>query len=732
MKKKPIKGRCIMSKKYFKGAAASMLLFSMAGLTPAAVSAEEASKDFSMTVFHTNDTHAHLENIPYFAALLKEKRAEVPHNVLLHAGDVFSGTLYFNEFQGQADLAFMNYFGYDAMTFGNHEFDLGTSVDGHKGLADFVKGAEFPFVSANVNFSADSHFDGLQSREVTAEPENGKIFNGIVKEVDGEKVGIFGLTTEETVAISSPEQIEFTNYITEAKAAVAAFEEMGINKIIALTHIGFDDNAAVDNDQELAKNVPGIDIIVGGHTHSKLEEPKVIEGESGPVVIVQAEQYHNYLGQLDVTFDENGVIKEYNGVLHAVDTKEGEKDDEAEELLKPYYDQVDSTMTSPTGGVAEVFLSGLRNLGGVRAGETNLGNIITDGMLGKAKEIDPDVSIAFQNGGGIRASIDKGEVTYGDVLTVLPFGNNLAIMELSGAELRETFEHSVKEYPKENGGFLHVAGMQVIFDGTAEPGKRIVSLKIAGKEVEADKMYKAATNVFTARGGDGFEALGKAYEEGRASEPGFSDWENLADHIKSLGKITNGLEGRIIATVPYDDVSLGHWSYPFISDLYYRDILADNSTFKPGVQITRAEMVSWIVKANGLKAEGKAPFSDLDGLSDDLKADIAAAYENGIIKVTDGKFNPNDKVTRAQFALILERAFENYTGEKYTASAKAPYSDFGNYAEDAVNAISMLHELGIATGYDGKFMPDQFTTRQQAAKIVSNYIYNTKQVKKAE
>jgi 2',3'-cyclic-nucleotide 2'-phosphodiesterase (5'-nucleotidase family) len=709
-----------------------MLLFSLAGITPAAVSAEEASKDFSMTVFHTNDTHAQLNNIAYFSALLKAKQAEAPRNVLLHAGDAFSGSLYFNEFIGQADLAFLNYFGYDAMTFGNHEFDLGGSDIGHKGLADFIKKAEFPFVSANVDFTADSTFDGLQSREVSADPENGKIFNGIVKEVDGEKIGIFGLTTEETVNLSSPGEIKFTNYITEAKAAVAAFEEMGVNKIIALTHIGFDDSDAVDNDKLLAANVPGIDIIVGGHTHSTLKEPFVHEGEAGPVVVVQANEHHKFLGQLDITFDENGVIKEYNGTLHEVNTKEGEKDAEAEELLKPYAEKVEATMVSPTGGVAEVFLSGLRDLGGVRAGETNLGNIITDGMLEKAKEVDPEVSIAFQNGGGIRTSIDKGEVTYGEVLTVLPFGNSLAIMELSGAELRQTFEHSVKEYPKESGGFLHVAGMQVIFDGTAEPGKRIVSLKINGEEIEADKMYKAATNVFTARGGDGFEALGKAYEEGRVSEPGFSDWENLANHMKSLGNITTGIEGRIIATVPYKDVALGHWAYPYISDLYYRDILTGDSTFKPGKHITRAEMVSWIVKANGLTAKGKAPFSDLNGLSDDLKADIAAAYENGIVKGNNGKFNPNDKVTRAQVALILERAFENYTGEKYTASAKAPYSDFGKYTNDTVNAISMLHELGIATGYKGKFMPDQFTTNQQAAKIVSNYIYNTKQVKKAE
>ncbi|MCG3088194.1 5'-nucleotidase C-terminal domain-containing protein [Sporosarcina cyprini] len=716
-----------MSKKYFKGAAASILLFSIAGVTPAAVSAEEASKDFSMTVFHNNDSHAHLENIAQFAALLKDKQAEHPNNVLLHAGDVFSGTLYFNEFIGQADLAFMNYLGYDAMTFGNHEFDLGTGPDGHKPLADFIKGAKFPIVSANVDFTEDKNFDGLQERKVVAEPEDGKIYNGIVKEINGEKVGIFGLTTEETADISSPEAIKFTNYITEAKAAVAAFEEMGINKIIAVTHIGFDDNPAIDNDQELAKQVPGIDIIVGGHTHSKLEEPYVVNKDKEPVIIVQTNEYHKFLGQLDVTFDENGVIKDYKGVLHTVD-KEGAKDPEAEKMLAPYTKQVNDTMAKPTGGTADVFLSGLRGLGGVRAGETNLGNIITDGMLEKAKEIDPNVAIAFQNGGGIRASIKTGPITYGEVLTVLPFGNNLAIIELSGAELKETFEHSVKEYPKENGGFLHVAGMEVVFDGTAEPGKRIVSLKIDGKEVEDNKMYKAATNVFTARGGDGFEALGKAYEEGRASEPGFSDWENLANHLQGLGTVTNGLEGRIIATVPYKDLSLNSWAYPYVSDLYYRDILEKDNKFKPGQKITRAEMVSWIVKALDLKTEGvaAAPFKDLNGVSDNLKADIAAAYEAGIIKGEDGKFHPNQNVTRAQFALILDRAYEKSTGTKYAATAKAPYSDFGKYSAEAVNAISMLHELGIASGYEGKFMPEQFTTRQQAAKIVSNFIYTLK------
>ena len=721
--------------KYVKSTAAAMLLLSTAAITPvmAAETPVAATGDFSMTVFHTNDTHANLNTTAERAALVKKLKEEKPYNVLLDAGDVFSGTLYFNEFEGQADLAIMNYLGYDAMTFGNHEFDLGGSAAGHKALADFIKGAKFPFVGANTDFSADTLFDGLQSKTVEAKAEDGKIYNGIIKEVNGEKVGIFGLTTAETKDISSPDKIVFTDYIVEAKAAVTAFEKAGVNKVIALTHIGFNDSDNVDNDLLLAKNVPGIDIIVGGHTHVKLDEPFVVNKDTEPVLIVQANEYNKFLGQLDITFDEKGVIKDYSGVLHAVGGENAAKDEGAAAIIKPFADKVKETMNKPTGASAGVFLSGLRDLGGVRAGETNLGNIITDGMLAKAKEIDPSTVIAFQNGGGIRTSIPKGPITYGQAIGVLPFGNSLALIDLTGTELKSVFEHSVKDYPKESGGFLHVAGMKLVFDAKAEAGKRVVSITIDGKEIENEKSYKVATNVFTAQGGDGYEMLKKAYEDGRVSEPGFVDWESFAEHMKSIGTIDSEIEGRILAKVPYSDVAYDSWAYPYVSDLYYRGILKGTDTTYGSEKImTRAQAASWIVRALDLKATGTAPFSDINNYAADTKTEISAAYENGLIKGINGKFMPSEKVTRAQFALMMQRAFENYTGKEYTAAGKAPYSDFGNYDVEAVNAISMLHELGIAKGTDGKFMPGQSTSREHAAKIVSNFIYNIKQVKKAE
>ena len=156
----------------------------------------------------------------------------------------------------------------------------------------------------------------------------------------------------------------------------------------------------------------------------------------------------------------------------------------AAELIKSFADKVKHTEEKATGAKAGVFLSGLRDLGGVRAGETNLGNVITDGMLAKAKEINPNTILAFQNGGGIRTSIPKGSITYGQAISVLPFGNTLALMELSGKEIKAVFEHSVKDYPNESGGFLHISGMKLVFNGEAKPGDRVVSMTVDGKEIE--------------------------------------------------------------------------------------------------------------------------------------------------------------------------------------------------------------------------------------------------------
>jgi len=392
---------------------------------------------------HSNDTHANLNNIARKVTAVKEVRAKKLNALLLDAGDVFSGTLYFNEFKGQADLAFMNLMRYDVMTFGNHEFDLGSTSEGHQALVDFIKGAQFPFVSANVDFSKDDKFKGLFTDLISSEPQKGKIYNGIIKEINGEKVGIFGLTTAETKEISSPRSVAFENYIEEAKKAVKAFEDKGVNKIIALTHIGYDDNPVYDNDLILAKSVEGIDIIVGGHSHTQLDKPTVVNQNTtgqakDPTVIVQAYQYNDYLGTLDVTFNQKGVVVEHNGALLKVANYA--EDAQAVELLKPFKQKVEEVSKKEIGAEALVVLENPRGDISVRKNETPLGNVITDGMLAKAKKYNANVIMALQNGGGIRAGIDQGPITVGEVISVLPFGNTLATMSLTGKELKQAFE----------------------------------------------------------------------------------------------------------------------------------------------------------------------------------------------------------------------------------------------------------------------------------------------------
>ena len=275
-----------MPKKIFTSVMATTLALTVVGIYDSQ-KAEAAEGDFELTIMHTNDTHANLDNAPKRATLIKQLRAENPNNLLLDAGDVFSGSLYFNTFQGQADLELMNYMEYDVMTFGNHEFDLGSNEEGHQALAEFVGGADFPMLGANIDFSGDTNMSPLVADEAfTKTAANGQIYSGVVKEVNGEEVGIFGLTTAETKDISSPNDVVFTDYIGAANEAVEWFEGQDVNKIVALTHIGYDDNAAVDNDRTLATEVDGIDIIVGGHTHDKLEEPVEVEN----TVIVQANE----------------------------------------------------------------------------------------------------------------------------------------------------------------------------------------------------------------------------------------------------------------------------------------------------------------------------------------------------------------------------------------------------------------------------------------------------------
>lgn len=489
---------------------------------------------FTLSLLHTNDTHAYVEQFPRLITAVNEVRSQKENSLLLNAGDVFSGTLYFRQYSGLADLYFMNQLGFDAMTLGNHEFDKDSVT-----LANFIKQAEFPIVTSNVDMAKDADLGQIFNTSIGGTNEKGEIFPAIIKEVDGEEVGIFGLTTEDTAFLANPgDYIVFEDAVEKANETIDRLEAQGVDKIIALSHLGY------QPDLDLAEKADGIDVIVGGHSHTKLDAPVVVD-KAEPTLIVQANEYIKYLGVLDVTFDENGVIAEYSGELKDLSkfTEDAAAKAKVGEFKAPL-----TELQKQIVGSTSVALNGVRD--DVRSKETNLGNLIADGMAAKANEFVPTY-IAMQNGGGIRASIDQGDITLGEVLTVLPFGNNLVTLDLTGEEILAALEHSVSAPGA--GGFMQVSGLKFKYDPAQPVGDRVwhvEALTADGyEELQPDKIYRVATNAFTADGGDGYSMFKMAKDEGRIAELYIVDFEVFTSYLEKVNPVSPVVEGRIVQEV---------------------------------------------------------------------------------------------------------------------------------------------------------------------------------------
>lgn len=525
---------------------------------------------WDLTVMHTNDTHAHVNNAARRLTKVKEIRENAENSILLDAGDVFSGDLYFTKWNGLADLKFMNMMGYDAMTFGNHEFDKGPKV-----LSQFFKGDSsdvdpdkkygfeapaFPFVSANVDVSKDPDLKGLLRKPETLKAGVAKepaIYPYILLDVNGEKVAVFGLTTEDTKFISSPgPTIEFKEAMAAAEKTVKKIKKKeGINKIIALSHLGY------ERDLELADKVKGIDLIVGGHTHTTVDELKVVENKE-PTVIVQANEWGKFLGTVDVAFDEDGVVQTDQSDMALLPIDESIPEDQD---AKPLLDKLNEDLNdlkSEVVGDAGVFLDGERNH--VRRKETNLGNLIADGMLDKAK-VNGGADLVITNGGGIRASIDEGDITLGEVLTVMPFGNTLSVVELTGAQVKAALEHGISSLQPGStdlkGMFPQVAGASFTYTLGKEPGQRLLDVQVEDENgnlvpIDENKTYKVATLSFIASGGDGYSV----FTEGKETPLGFTDYEVFVEKLQKEGTVAPVVEGRI-NEVLNPNVTDGVWTF---------------------------------------------------------------------------------------------------------------------------------------------------------------------------
>lgn len=481
-----------------------VLMFSLLGVALA--------QEMDFTVLFTNDTHGRVEEggyagmgFPKLATLVKDYRSE-GDVLLLDSGDTFHGQTIVNLNEGEAIVHIMNEMGYDAMTLGNHDFNFG-----QERIKELDEMSDFPLLAANLD-------------PLLVEPY-------VIKEIEGMKVGIFGLATPETTYKTHPKNVEGLTFRDPAVVAQEMVDELSgqVDMIIALAHLGISEESEFTS-RKVAENVSGIDLIVDGHSHHALEEGMMVNN----TLIVQAGEYDKNLGVVEVKMVD-GAVEDLKASLV---TKEEAEDVEKDSDILAQIEEIkaeNEEITSAVVGKTSVELNGEREY--VRTGETNLGNLLTDAMLAKV-----DADVAITNGGGIRASIGEGEITKGEIITVLPFGNTTIVKKLTGAQLLDVVEHGVSQYPAHEGLFPQVGGIRIIFDGDRPAGERVIDLKVQGEPIEYDGVYHVATNDFMAAGGDGYETF--ANTETVVEAGGLE--EVLMEYISNKGTVAPVREGRII------------------------------------------------------------------------------------------------------------------------------------------------------------------------------------------
>ncbi len=540
-----------------------MKRFGLSVLAAAAfsLSAGVAFADYQLNILHINDLHSRIEPINKSDSTCSQKETDANEcfggiarvksaidafrsansgaNILvLDAGDQFQGSLYYSTFKSGPVADFMNGIGFDAMAIGNHEFD-----DGPEELNKFIGALKFPIISGNTLPAKGSLLDG-------------KYKGYVVKEIGGQKIGVVSVLATDTPETSSPgPDIKFEDEITYLKGAVKELQDQGVNKIVALTHVGY------NKDKQIAASVDGIDVIVGGHSHTYLSStdskssgpyPTLVKNPSGvDVPVVTAYAYSKYLGELKVTFDDNGVVKSVEGAPKLLDASV--KPDEGyvakvKELGAPLEE-----LKKKVVGTSEGEINGDRKV--CRAVECSMGNLVADASLARVK--DQGITIAIVNGGGLRASIDQGDVTMGEVLTVLPFQNTIATFQIKGADLKAALENGVSQIEDGAGRFAQVGGMTYAFDRSKPVGSRVSDVKVKEGDtfvpLDEAKTYGVVTNNYVRGGGDGFKMFAtnaiNPYDFGPNLE------QAVADYIAANSPYKPYTDGRIKDITPADYVA---------------------------------------------------------------------------------------------------------------------------------------------------------------------------------
>ncbi len=477
-----------------------------------------------LVILHANDTHGRIlegssDGMGYgkIDSIVEDYESKYKNVLYLDAGDTLHGTVMASLDKGESMVKVLNEAGVDAMTLGNHDFNYGIER-----LKVLTKEMKFPVLAANVvkkgTFGDKLIFDDY-----------------VIKDIDGYKVGIFGISTPETLFKTSPKNIEGVKFLDPVKTSEKMVKKLKAKKvdyIIALVHLGLDESTLPENRSDnLAKLVPGIDLVIDGHSHTELKNGLSVNNN----YVVQTGEYDKNFGKVIVTLNPDGTEKEDISLISKEYAKANYKDDEDMVKLVKEIQTEQGKITSEPVGKTDIKLVGDREV--VRTGESNLADYLTDAILWRTK-----ADIALTNGGGIRSSINAGEIKKGDVIQVLPFGNYVIVKELTGEDVLKALENGVSGYPAQLGGFAQVAGLKYTFDPSKPIGSRIVDVTMAtGEKLDLKKTYKVATNDFIAAGGDLYVMF-----KGKKTVANYEGLDEiLSDYIKAGFKAKDGLDGRV-------------------------------------------------------------------------------------------------------------------------------------------------------------------------------------------
>ena len=653
-------------------------------------------------ILHSNDVHGAITGYACIAALKTDYESKGAEVILVDAGDYSQGTTNVSTTKGADAVAMMNAAGYDVVTIGNHELDYG-----YEQLMDNMSKAEFKVVCADV-FDADGTtiFDA----------------NYTYTTKSGVKVGFFGLLTPEAQTKANPALIKGLTFAIDDLWAVSQKQIDALadaDVVICLSHLGVDNETKPYTSYDLWNNTKGIDMIIDGHSHTVMTK-----GDKNEPIQSTGTAFAN-IGV--IVIDDASKKIESNELVAVTDTMA--KDEAVAAAAEKIIDRVKAEYDVKFA-VSKVELNGAKAPNGNRDSETNNGDLITDAMVWQVLQnkdgltVNEDHVVAITNGGGIRAAIKPGDVTKNDINTVLPFGNTVAVVYVTGAELLEALEASTYCTPGAIGGFPQVSGINYTihtgkaYDANAEtyPNStyygpksinRVVINSINGKEFKENEVYAVVTNNFCAAGGDTYYAFASASAQ---FDTGIPVDEAVMAYITRelkgvIGEKYAAPQGRITYFNPFTDIKTTNWAFNYVINLYEDGIINGTSatTYTPDAKLTWAQALKLLLVSSGdLKAE------DAVG-ADWAKNTMAKAVELALV---DADADGNEAITRLAFCQVAAKL--NKMAESKTDS---------KFIDCADGYVMALVDAKVIDGMtENTFEPDGLLTRAQIAKII--YLLN--------